>query len=116
MDESFYCDPENLLHSSTKICEPYSVIDLNQAPMFEWCVIRLDIRMDTQQDMCSKEIGLHVQKLSSTPDSIVNTIGGLQYSFKELAHMHFQKFQYSISFVLMLHRRLLMQPKFCCII
>ena len=44
--------------------------------MFECCVVRLDLRTDTQQDMCSKEIGLLAENISSSLDSIlVSPIG-----------------------------------------
>ena len=50
---------------------------LDHAPMFGWHVMRLGVRIDAQQDMCSKEIGLHAQNLLPTLDSIINTIDRL---------------------------------------
>jgi hypothetical protein len=52
--------------------------------------VKLDLRADTQQDICVKEIGLQVQSLLTILDSIVHTIGAQhEYSFKESPHMHF---------------------------
>ena len=37
---------------------------LLDVPKFEWVVVWLDLRMNTQQKMCLKDVGLHAQILS----------------------------------------------------
>ena len=39
--------------SNHKVCRPYSIMYLNWISTFEGCVVRLDLRMDNQQAMCS---------------------------------------------------------------
>jgi hypothetical protein len=56
----------------------------------KWCVVRLDLRMNTQQHMHSKEIGVRARIVLTTLDSIVNTTKGPRYLNKGLAHKYFQ--------------------------
>ena len=44
---------------------------VNQAPMFEWCVVRCGSKNGHYEDMCLKEIELHAQNLLIILGSIV---------------------------------------------
>ena len=46
-------DPPNL---TTHLHGSYLIIYLNRTPIFEWFMVRWDLRTDTQQDMCLKII------------------------------------------------------------
>jgi hypothetical protein len=46
-----------------KVCGVISVIYLDHTPILEECMIRLDLRIDTKQDMRLNETGVHAQTL-----------------------------------------------------
>ena len=63
----------------------------NRSTTFEWCV---DIRTDTKNDTCLKDIGLHAQKMLIIPGSIVNIFckereGGREGEFNAHDYLHF---------------------------
>lgn len=60
------------------VCMPYSDNYNNRTHIYiyDWCVVWLDLRTITQQDMCFKEIGLHAQDLSTIVNLIISIIGG----------------------------------------
>ena len=48
----------------------------NWTPLFDWCVVRCGFKNKYQNDMCSKEVGLCVQKFYTNLGLIVNTTRG----------------------------------------
>ena len=62
----------------SKVCKPRLVTPRNQTPIFKRCGVRLWISKNgyTKDIMCSKEIGLHVEKNPVIiMRSIVNIMG-----------------------------------------
>ena len=61
----FKQDTHNKSPSLQQGMRPYSIIYLDRTPIFEGCVIRLDLRIDTKQDTGLNETGLYAQTLST---------------------------------------------------
>ena len=62
-------------HFGTSINRPSSVPYLDRTPVLKTCVVKCGLKNEYQKDICSKEIGLHAQKLIFFLDSVVNIFG-----------------------------------------
>jgi hypothetical protein len=62
---------------------PYSVTYPNHTPIFEWCVVRLDLRTKPNKACVQYPNATHAHNLSIVKASITNTIffGGGVYVF-----------------------------------
>ena len=59
----------------TNVNGPNSIPYLDRTPVVKTYVIKCGFKSKYQKDMCSKEIGLHAQKLLIILDSIINIFG-----------------------------------------
>jgi hypothetical protein len=57
-----------------KVCVPYVITLVDWAPIFEWYIARLLIKLGHQNDTCYTEIGLCAQNTNTVLGSVGNTI------------------------------------------
>ena len=63
-------------HTLCKGSKAFMVTFINLTTIFEWCVVKSGYKNINQKDMCSKEIGVHVQNMFSILNSIISMIVG----------------------------------------
>ena len=76
-----------MIHESQKVCGCYSVSFLSQTPIFGRCTVRWGSKNKHYKGTCWKEIGLHLQFISTTPHSIMNAIKST-YAFSSKIKKH----------------------------
>ena len=70
-----------------KVCGCYSVVFLNQTPIFDWYTVMWGSKNKHYKGTCLKEIGLHLQFILTTPHSIVHAIKSA-YAFSSKSKKH----------------------------
>jgi hypothetical protein len=98
----------------TKACKHRVVMSFSHTRIFDRYVIRRGSKSKHHKNTCSKEIGLHLQILTTTLHSTVNTIGRTCVYIQSINQQHAlpitkaksRKVRFSINFLQTVHFRI----------